>query len=85
MVLTPQIEPITTLARDHRALVAKLKAGPVFLAQRSRPAAVVVSPETWDELIKELSRLRRTLEMDRQLAQMRAGDYVEFDISQKPT
>ena len=85
MVLTPQIEPITRMARDHRTLVAKLKNGPVFLASRSKTTAVMVAPEQWDETMKELARLRRIVEMDRQLAQMSAGDYVEFDITQKPT
>lgn len=76
MVLTPQIEPITTLARDHRALVAKIQDGPVFLAQRSRAAAVVVSPEQWDQLIAELRRLQRIIEADRHFAEVDAGRFL---------
>jgi hypothetical protein len=39
---TPQIEPVTSMVKDHKAVLAMLKAGPIFLAQRSRPAAVLV-------------------------------------------
>lgn len=76
MVLTPQIEPITTLARDHRALMAKIQDGPVFLAQRSRPAAVVISPEQWDQLITELRRLQRIIEADRHFVAVDAGQFL---------
>jgi PHD/YefM family antitoxin component YafN of YafNO toxin-antitoxin module len=79
MILTPQIQPISELARDHKTLLRKLKSGPVFLAQRGRPAAVVVSPQQWDSIATELSRLRRIVEGDRQFAEIRAGNYVGFD------
>jgi prevent-host-death family protein len=82
LILTPQIEPITTLARDHRAIVAKIQDGPVFLAQRSRPAAVVISPTQWDELVKELRRLQRIIEADRHFAEVDAGHFLtqeQFD------
>ncbi len=54
---TPQIEAITTLARDHKKVFSKLKTGPVFLAQRSQPTAVLVSIEQWDEIVKHVQRL----------------------------
>jgi PHD/YefM family antitoxin component YafN of YafNO toxin-antitoxin module len=54
---TPQIEPVTSMVKDHKAVLAKLKSGPVFLAQRSRPAAVLVSVEQWDDLMQELELL----------------------------
>jgi prevent-host-death family protein len=82
MGVTPQIEPITTLARDHRALMAKIQDGPVFLAQRSRPAAVVISPEQWDQLIMELRRLQRIIEADRHFSEVDAGQFLtqeQFD------
>jgi hypothetical protein len=44
---------------------------------------VLVSVDDWKATSAELARLRRVVEMDRQLAQMRGGDYVEFDATQK--
>lgn len=78
MIQAPQIEPVSNLARDYRSMFAKLKAGPVFLAQRSKPAAVLVSVDEWTATANELARLRRMVEFDRQLAAIRAGEYVEY-------
>ena len=64
---TPQIEPITTFARDHKKVLLKLKTGPVFLAQRSQPAAVLVSIEQWDEIVKHVRRLEFVAEAERNL------------------
>lgn len=85
MIQTPQIEPVTNMARDHKSVLAKLKKGPVFLAQRSKPAAVLVAPALWDEMTAELSRLRRMVEFDRQFAEMDAGNVEVFNINQAPT
>jgi hypothetical protein len=57
----------------------KLGEGPVFLSQRGALAAAIVSIEEWDHMASELNRLRRTLEIDRQLAEIRAGNHVDFD------
>jgi len=78
MIQAPQIEPISNLARDYRTMLAKLKTGPVFLAQRSKPAAVLVSVEEWTATANDLARLRRMVEFDRQLAAIRTGEYVEY-------
>ena len=85
MQQSPQVEPVSNLQRNTPAILRKLEKGPVFLSQRGTLAAAIVSIQEWDQIASELKRLRRALEMDRQLAQMRAGDYIEFDISQKPT
>jgi PHD/YefM family antitoxin component YafN of YafNO toxin-antitoxin module len=83
MIQTPQIEPVTQLVKNHKGIFAKLEKGPVFLAQRSRTAAVMLSPAQWDEMTAELSRLRRIIEGDRQLAEMHAGNYVTVDTFDK--
>ena len=49
-----QIEPITTIQKAPTEVLAMLTNGPVILAQRSRPAAVLVSVEQWDKLIERL-------------------------------
>ncbi len=61
----PQIEPITRLSRDHRAVLNKLKAGPVFLAQRSTPAAVLLSVSDYENMIKRLQKLELMAEARR--------------------
>jgi hypothetical protein len=66
------------MVRNHKSILAKLEKGPVFLAQRSKPAAVLVAPALWDDLTSELARLRRMIDFDRQLDAIRAGDYVEY-------
>jgi hypothetical protein len=73
------------LQRGAPALLRKLGNGPVFFSERGALAATVVSIREWDDMVTELKRLRRILEADRQFAQIRAGNYVEFDISQTPT
>ena len=53
-----QIEPITTIQKSPTELLARLVNGPIILAQRSRPAAVLVSVEEWDRVADELATLR---------------------------
>jgi prevent-host-death family protein len=63
----------------HAQVLALLNKGPVVLAQRSKPAAVLVSVTQWDAQADELSRLRRIVEYDRQFAEMDAGTFVKFE------
>lgn len=60
-----QIEPITQMQKQPSTVLAKLAAGPVILAQRSRPAAVLVSVEQWDQIAEELTTLRLLAESRR--------------------
>ena len=72
----PQTDAISNFKNKHDAVLSKLRAGPVLLLQRSKPAAVLVSPEEWDRTAREMKRLKRIVAADEALAQMRAGDYV---------
>jgi prevent-host-death family protein len=68
MYTTPQIEPVTTMARNHKALLRKLKDGPVHLTQRGNEAAVMISAEEWRLIVKqlnELAQLRRQARLAR--------------------
>jgi prevent-host-death family protein len=70
MYSAPQIEPVTTMARNHKALLEKLKDGPVFLTQRGTEAAVMVSAAEWRSITRqlvELEELRRQARLDRSL------------------
>ena len=72
-----QIEPITQIQRAPSEVLAMLANGPVVLAQRSKPAAVLVSVEEWDRLADELTRLRLSVESRYIVAQNdAAGSWV---------
>ena len=77
----PQIESVTTLSRDFKSVLEKLSHGPVFIAQRSEPAAVVLSVGDYAKITneqEELKRLRRIVQYDQQFAEIRAGNYTEL-------
>jgi hypothetical protein len=54
----PQIVPVSELRMKHVEIFGLLGYGPVVLAQRSRPAAVLVSVGDWNKLTSELDQLR---------------------------
>lgn len=78
----PQLLPISTLQRTYTAVVSKLPNGPVFLSQKSKPIAVMLSTQDYERLAtaeEELKRLRRIVQYDQQFADMRAGNYTNLD------
>lgn len=86
MIATPQMEPVSTLIRDHKAVFAKLANGPVWLAARSRPTAVLVAVEEWDQIaarLEELQDIVDILEAKLELAQS-GGQLEEFDADEFP-
>ena len=72
----PQIEPVTNLQRNYKALFGMLDKGPVVLAQASRAAAVLVSVTEWDQRAKRLAYLERIVAGDHAIA---AGDFVDAE------
>ena len=75
----PQIEPITRLSRDHRAVLNKLKTGPVFLAQRSTPAAVLLSVSDYETMVKRLQKLELMAEARRKADALDANPAQEIE------
>ena len=76
----PQFLPISTLQRTYSAVVSKLPNGPVFLSQRSKPIAVMLSTDDYDRLAKaetELQHMKRMLAAEKDFAAMRQGEYFE--------
>jgi prevent-host-death family protein len=64
----PQMVPISDLRRRSRDLLSMLSAGPVILMRRSRPAAVLVDFNEYQELMEAIQDAR-----DREiLAELRA-------------
>lgn len=68
----PQLANVTELRNDYLALFAKLQNGPIVLAQRSKPAAVLVSPEQWDAIARRLEQYELLAQADRIDAEMDA-------------
>jgi hypothetical protein len=58
MIHSPQIEPVSNLAKNHKVVFSKLNAGPVFLAQRSKATAVLIDIDTWNKLVTDLENLQ---------------------------
>jgi prevent-host-death family protein len=74
-----QIVPISDMKVKQPEVLSLLNNGPVVLAQRSRPAAVLVSISQWDKQAEELARLQRIVKGDQALANVRAGNYADHD------
>lgn len=64
----PQIEPVTSLSKDYRSVFSKLDNGPVVLAMRSRPAAVLLSIHDYEKLITRLEHFELLAEAKRNIA-----------------
>jgi prevent-host-death family protein len=74
------ILPISDLRTKSRELLARVKEEPVVITQRSRPEAVVVGYESYNEMVARLEALedaRDALIIERALAQ--GGEFVSFD------
>lgn len=68
---TPQIVPVSDLRMKHVQVFAMMDNGPVFLAQRSKPAGVLVSITQWDrlmEMLEDQSDLIDALKMELTIA-----------------
>lgn len=58
MESVPQIVPISHMHSRSATVLSLLDDRPVYLAQRSRPVAVLVSVDMWDAVLQELRELR---------------------------
>ncbi len=74
-----QITPVSTLQKNYGSVLRMLANGPVYLAQRSKPVGVVLSPDAYETLNAELKRLQRIVASDRQFASMDAGNFADHD------
>ena len=68
MQTVPQIVPVTEMRQHHKQVLEKLHNGPVILAQRSKPTAILVSIEEWDQMVQDAQKHRRSVLL-RQLAE----------------
>ena len=77
--MTTQVVPISDFHVRQTDVLTKLDNGPVILAQRSRPAAILVSVLEWDKMVAELKRLRKYAEALRQFQEISDGNFVDLD------
>jgi prevent-host-death family protein len=70
MYNVPQIEPVTRMVRDHKALLEMTANGPVYLTQRGVEAAVLISAKEWKNIVRQLEmfeEMRRQARVERAL------------------
>ncbi|MDQ3250143.1 MAG: type II toxin-antitoxin system Phd/YefM family antitoxin [Chloroflexota bacterium] len=77
-MLVSQFTPVTHLIRDHLSVLGKLINGPVVLAQRSKPTAVLLSVNDYEKLVADSEAGRRYLRMIAADQAREAGDFVEL-------
>ncbi|MDY7000557.1 MAG: type II toxin-antitoxin system Phd/YefM family antitoxin [Thermodesulfobacteriota bacterium] len=63
MQAVPEMIPISELRQKQNQILEKLTQGPVVLTQRGRASAVLVSPNEWNLLVKELENLRDCIDV----------------------
>ena len=76
-----QITPVTQLIRDHLSVLSKLGNGPVVLASRSKPAAILLSVHDYQSLEEDAKRWRRQLLADQRSKALQDDPHlaVSFD------
>ncbi|MCX7854427.1 MAG: type II toxin-antitoxin system Phd/YefM family antitoxin [Anaerolineae bacterium] len=60
--MVPEIVPLRDLQSRLLSILDRLRQGPVVLTSDDMAAAVMVEPETWNNLLAELEDLRDTLD-----------------------
>ena len=69
----PQTVPIGELRRQQDKILGMAESAPVVLISRSEPAAVLVSPHEWNQIVDRLKQLEALHEARRTIAQNDAG------------
>lgn len=90
MQIIPDVIPVSQLRTHHKEIFAQVEYGPVILAQRSKPAAVLVSVADWNAREKRIEILEAQLkymEIKRQFAedppQMVTFDEIEKKVQEQ--
>lgn len=80
-----QIVPISEMKLNQAQVIAMLDNGPVIFAQRSKPAAVLVSVGEWDRIsdtIEDLSDTVDALRMELAIAKGEAEMMSQAELSE---
>ena len=73
---------ITEIRSELASYINKLGDGPVMVMSRSRPAAVLIDPETFETLMKECELLEDILDGRQAIAEYRADNSIAVDAEQ---
>ena len=81
MSAIPKILPLSDLRIRQGEVLDGLAEGPVILAQRGRPAAILVSIARWNQLIERLELLEDSLDAAEIRARIAAGEEKVSDLA----
>ena len=71
---TSRIIPISDIRHHQNELLADLSNGPVVIASRSKPVAVMIAPKQWDAMREEVHEMREVVHSYRLMAMARRVD-----------
>lgn len=78
----PQIVPVSDMSIKQQDTLKLLDNGPVILATRSRPTAVLISVAEWDALINEIEVLRDLVDVQEADLNLSTGEPEDFDMDE---
>jgi len=83
MTTTEQIVPVSDFRIHQSNVLDKLTNGPVYLTQRSKPAAVLLSTTLWDQLLNQLENQEDLIDALKAELAIAQGSYepeeIDFD------
>ena len=83
MALTiPQVETVTRLSRNYKEVFARLKKGPVFLAQQAEVTAVMLSPTEYEKLTEDARRWQRQNLADQRSQELKDNPNLAVSLDQ---
>lgn len=62
MYPVPEVIPISELRTHQKELLEKVSEGPILLTQHGRVAAILLGPESYNQLLDQLEDLRLALD-----------------------
>lgn len=76
----PQTAPISDMRNRQSDLLTMAEHGPVVLLSRSKPAAVLLSPELWDAIAETLAQSQLTITVAENPTLTSAATNHEMDV-----
>ena len=80
----PQLASVSDIRHRHLNVIERTKNGPVVIANRAQPVAVMVSPEEWNKIAEQLEDLDATVSALQAELEIERGEdeVVDADIEQ---
>jgi prevent-host-death family protein len=80
MTILPPIIPISDIRKRQQEILEQVAHSPVVLTQHGKAAAVMVDPDTWNQIMEELEDLRDLLTIQRQDKAIATGEANWEDV-----